>query len=210
MAALMRLGILGGTFDPIHHGHLLAAQEAHYQLCLDRVLFVPAGSPHHKPEQPVTAPHHRLRMIELAIAGKVHFGISQVDLDRPAPCYTLDTLRLLRAEIGTGIEFLFLIGSDSLADIRNWHRPSQILELCDLAVVRRPGFGFDLKALEAQIPGLTEHLHWIQMPLLEISSSNLRQRVKSGKPISYLVPGAVERYIEEQRLYGPVAEAGAK
>ncbi len=205
---MRRLGILGGTFDPIHHGHLVAAQEAHYQLHLDRVLFVPAGNPHHKPEQPVTAPHHRLRMIELAIAGKPHFGISRVDLDRPAPCYTLDTLRLLRSALGDGCEFVFVAGADSLGDIRNWYQPRQILELCHLGVVQRPDVWVDFEALEAQLPGLTERLHWIQMPLLEISSSDLRERVRRGLPISYLVPPAVEKYIEEHALYQALTESG--
>lgn len=205
---MRRLGVLGGTFDPIHHGHLVAAQEAHYQLALDRVLFVPAGNPHHKPELPATAPHHRLRMIELAITGKPHFGISRVDLDRPAPCYTLDTLRLLRSALGEGCEFVFVAGADSLGDIRNWHRPRQILELCDLGIVQRPDVRVDFAALEAQLPGLTERLHWIQMPLLEISSSDLRQRVRRGLPISYLVPPAVEKYIEEHALYRATTESG--
>jgi nicotinate-nucleotide adenylyltransferase len=197
-----RLGILGGTFDPIHHGHLVAAQEACHQLALDKVLFVPTASPHYKPGQAVASAHHRLQMVELAIAGKPSFGVSRVDLDRPGPCYTLDTLGLLRAELGAEPSFFFIEGSDSLVDILNWHQPQQILSLADLAVVQRPGISIDLASLEMQLPGLTARLHWIQMPQLGISSSDLRRRVRSGQPISYLLPPAVERYIEEHALYG--------
>ncbi len=198
---IRRLGILGGTFDPIHHGHLVAAQEAHAQLDLDQLLFVPAGNPHHKSQQSLAAPRHRLRMLELAIAGRPAFGISSVDLDRPGPCYSLDTLRVLRAEMGPAAEFFFVMGSDSLHDMRNWHQPRQILELCNLAVVRRQGVTPDLVALEGQLPGLTARLHWIDMPELAISSSDLRWRVRHGRPICYLVPPAVERYIAEHGLY---------
>lgn len=196
-----RLGIMGGTFDPIHHGHLVAAQEAHYQLTLKPVLFVPAGTAYHKTGHGSAAPRHRLRMVELAIAGKAGFGSSSVDLDRPGPCYSVDTLRVLRAEMGPGAEFFFVMGSDSLQDMPNWHQPTQILELCNLAVVRRPGATLNLAALEAQLPGLTARLHWIEMPELAISSTDLRWRVRHGRPISYLVPPAVEHYIEEHGLY---------
>lgn len=195
------LGILGGTFDPIHHGHLVAAQEACHQLALDRVLFVPAGAPPHKPGRPITAAHHRLRMLELAIAGRSRFAISRVDLDRPGPCYTVETLELLRAEWGPEPSFFFIEGADSLADIVKWYHPRRLLELCDLAVVARQGTRLDLDHLEQQLPGLKSQIHWVEMPTLEISSSDLRARVRAGRPISYLVPPEVEAYILDQRLY---------
>lgn len=202
MAALIRrLGILGGTFDPIHHGHLVAAGEAHHQLELDRVIFVPAGSPPHKPHQPITPSHHRLRMVELAITGTPHFGVSQVDLNRPGPCYTVDTLRLLRAEWGPEPSFYFVEGADSLTEILAWHQPQQIIDLCELAVVQRPGISVDLSRLDWRLPGLAVKVHWVRMPWLEISSSDLRARVRERRPISYLVPPAVEAYILEQGLY---------
>jgi nicotinate-nucleotide adenylyltransferase len=196
-----RLGILGGTFDPIHHGHLVAAGEAYHQLGLDRVLFVPAGNPPHKPRDPITAAHHRLRMLELATAAVPHLGISHVDLERPGPCYTLDTLRTLRAEWGPEPTFFFVEGADSLADILAWHQPERLIELCELAVVQRPGVTIDLDLLDDKLPGLAEVVHWVQMPLLEISSSDLRARVREGRPISGLLPPAVEHYIREQGLY---------
>lgn len=196
-----RLGVLGGTFDPIHHGHLVAAQEAHDQLGLDLVLFVPAGNPPHKPAHPISAPDHRLRMVELAIADKSEFALSRVDLDRPGPCYTADTLILLRKEWGPGPTFFFIEGADSLAEITTWYRPDRLIELSELAVVQRPGAELDLQRLEEELPGLGEHLHWVHMPQLEISSSELRARVRDGRPISYLLPESVEAYVREQGLY---------
>jgi nicotinate-nucleotide adenylyltransferase len=195
------LGILGGTFDPIHHGHLVAAEEACYQLALDRVLFVPAGTPPHKPRQPITPADHRLRMLELAIAGKPYFAISRVDVDRPGPCYTVDTLKLLRAEWGADPTYFFIEGADSFADILTWYQSQRLIELCELAVVERPGVEIDSAQLEQQLPGLAARTHWIQMPSLEISSSDLRARVREGRSISYLVPPAVEAYIFEAKLY---------
>ncbi len=198
---IQRLGILGGTFDPVHHGHMVAAQEAHHQLELDRVLFLPAGRPPHKPHRPIAPVDHRLRMLELAIAGKPHFSISRVDVDRPGPHYTVDALGVLRAEWGPQPTFYFIEGSDSLADIPAWYQPERLIELCELAIVERPGIRTHLPQLEERLPGLTARIHWVQMPFLEISSSDLRARVRAGQPISYLLPPAVEAYILEQGLY---------
>lgn len=198
---IRRLGILGGTFDPPHSGHLGAALEALHQLALDRVLWVPAGAPPHKPSQPITPGHHRLVMLERAMAGNPHLSISTVDLERPGPCYTVDTLALLRAEYGPQPEFYFIEGADSLVDLPTWYRPRQLLDLCRFAVVRRPGVEIDLGALEARLPGLRARVHFVEMPLLEISSTDLRRRVRQGRPISYLVPPGVEAYIQEQGLY---------
>jgi nicotinate-nucleotide adenylyltransferase len=196
-----KLGILGGTFDPIHLGHLVAAGEAWYQLELDRVLIVPAGTPPHKPNRPISPACHRLRMLELAIAGRSPFEISRVDLDRPGPCYTVDTLKLLRAERGPSPRFFFIVGADSLVELATWYKPRQLIDLCELAVVLRPGTQVDASKLEVQLPGLSSRIHWVHMPLLEISSSDLRMRVRNGRPISYLVPQDVEVYIYEHNLY---------
>jgi nicotinate-nucleotide adenylyltransferase len=198
---IRRLGILGGTFDPVHHAHLVAAQEARHQLELDRVLFVPAGAPPHKPNRPLSPARHRLRMLELATADQPHFAISRVDLDRPGPCYTVDTLALLRSEWGPTPTFFFIEGTDSLVDIPTWYQPQRLLDLCELVVVKRVGVELDLPQLERQLPGITSRIHWVQMPLLEISSTSLRARVRAGRPISYLVPPAVEAYIREHGLY---------
>jgi nicotinate-nucleotide adenylyltransferase len=205
---IRRLGILGGTFDPIHHGHLVAAEEARHQLELDQVLFVPAGTPPHKPGRPVSPNHHRLLMLALAIADKPYFAISRVDVDRPGPCYTTDTLELLRAEWGPAPIFFFIEGADSLADILTWHQPQRLIELCELAVVERPGVELDLPGLDQQLPGLAARLHLVRMPRLEISSSDLRARVRAGRSISYLVPAAVEAYILEHQLYQDKVRGG--
>lgn len=196
-----RLGILGGTFDPIHHGHLVAAQEALYRLELERVLFVPAGSPPHKPALPISPAVHRVQMVELAIAGRPDFARSRVDVDRPGPHYTVDALALLREQWGPEALFFFIVGTDSLAELPAWHRPDRLVTMAELAVVERPGVAVDLAELERHLPGLAAHLHWVPMPGLEISSSDLRARVRAGRPISYLLPAAVEQYIREQRLY---------
>jgi nicotinate-nucleotide adenylyltransferase len=196
-----RLGILGGTFDPIHHGHLVAAQEVLYQLRLDRVLFMPAGDPPHKPSRPVSPAPHRVRMVELGTAGQAGFAVSRVDVDRPGPHYTVDTLQLLHQKWGPGTSLYFIEGTDSLADILTWYRPERLIELAELAVVERPGVALDLDELEQRLPGLRERIHWVRMPSLEISSTGLRARVREGRPISYLLPATVEAYVREQGLY---------
>ena len=198
---IRRLGIFGGTFDPIHHGHLVAAEEALYQLGLDKVLFVPAGAPPHKPSRPISPADHRVRMVELAIAGKPRFALSRVDLDRPGPCYSVDMLALLRLEWGSGPGLYFIVGADSLSEMATWYQPQRLIELCELAVVERPGSEIDLAQVEGQLPGVSDRLHRVQMPRLQISSSDLRARRRAGRSISYLVPPAVEAYIVEHGLY---------
>jgi nicotinate-nucleotide adenylyltransferase len=198
---IKRLGVLGGTFDPIHYGHLVAAQEALYQLELDQVLFVPAGMPPHKPARPALTARRRLRMVELAITGRPSFALSWVDIDRPGPHYSADMLQLLRDEWGSGTTLFFIEGADTLGDILDWHEPQRIIELAEIAVVDRPGVELDLDRLEAHLPGLGVRLHHVQMPLLDISSTDLRQRVREGRPISYLMPDEVVAYILEHELY---------
>lgn len=198
---MRRLGLLGGTFDPIHCGHLVAAAEAHHQLDLERVLFVPTGSPPHKPDSSVSLVEHRVRMVELALADHPHFELSRADVDRPGPSYTVKTLELLRREWGPGPTIFFIEGADSLADFLTWYQPQRLLELCQLAVVERPGVELDLEELDRRLPGLAAKVHWVQMPCLEISSSDLRARVRAGRSISCLVPPPVEAYIREHDLY---------
>ena len=198
---IQRLGIFGGTFDPIHHGHMVAAEEARYQLSLDQVLFVPAGRPPHKPTRPISPVHHRVGMIELAIAAKPGFALSRVDVARPGLCYTVETLELLRAEWGPKPTFYFVVGADSLADMPTWYQPQRLIELCELAVATRTGAEIDLARLEEQLPGIRDRIHRVPIPLLEISSSDLRARVRAERPISYLLPPAVEAYVLEHGLY---------
>jgi nicotinate-nucleotide adenylyltransferase len=142
-------------------------------------------------------------MIELAIAGQPQLAISRVDAHRPGPSYSVDTLELLRAEWGPDPDFFFIMGADSLANILTWYQPQRLLALSQWVVVGRPRVEIDMAALEEHLPGLADRLHWVQMPFLEISSSDLRARLREGRPISYLVPAVVEAYIREQGLYQP-------
>jgi len=171
-----RIGILGGTFDPIHYGHLIIAEEARFQIPLDRVLFVPAARPPHKPDVYICPAHHRLRMIELAIASNPAFEVSTVDLYRPGPSYSLDMIRLLRQECGPRAELYFIMGMDSLAGILSWHEPARLLGLCRLAVARRQGYRADLSALEAELPDITGRTTFLDTPEYGVSSSDIERR----------------------------------
>ncbi len=198
----MKIGILGGTFDPIHLGHLLMAETARETLGLRRVLFVPAGDPPHKQGVDKTPASHRRAMVELAIAGNPHLVLSRVDLDRPGPHYTTDTVRLIRAQVDLPAEACFLIiGGDSLLDLPTWYHAPELLTLCRLAVVHRPGFQPDLTKLEGVLPGLTARLDWVEMPLIGLSSRDIRARVRAGQSIRYQVAEEVREYIERERLY---------
>lgn len=197
----MRVGVLGGTFDPIHIGHLVAAEEARAQLRLDRVIFVPAGLPPHKLSNNISPIDHRLAMVKLAIASNPYFTISRVDIDRFGPCYTVDTIQLLRDELGSDVELYFIMGSDSLADLPTWHQPQRLIRLCRLAVVERPGYQVDMEELERVLPGITSRVHFINAPQLDISSTDIQRRVREGLPIKYQVPEAVEEYIYKHWLY---------
>jgi nicotinate-nucleotide adenylyltransferase len=199
---MARLGILGGTFDPLHIAHLMIADQARGQLNLARVLFVPAGQPPHKLNRAVTPVEHRVAMTQLAIAGDAGFALSRVDVDRPGPHYTADMLGLLRLK-HPGNELYLLVGSDSLRDLLTWRDPGRVIALARLAVIRRPGAEPGLGALEAELPGVASKVDWVDAPWLDISSSDIQRRVRAGLSIRYLVPEAVERYIVENRLYGP-------
>jgi nicotinate-nucleotide adenylyltransferase len=207
-----RIGLMGGTFDPIHYAHLVIAEEVRATLELAEMIFIPAGQPPHKPERVTTPAHHRLAMLELALASNPHFTISLVEMDRPGPSYLVDTLRILRAQLGANqdrrVELFFVIGWDSLEEFHIWHDPMAILAQLDhLVAVARPGYREDInedtynKQLEARLPGIMQRLIVVQAPLLNISSTDLRQRVMQGRPITYQTAEAVERYIFEHGLY---------
>ena len=197
----MRIGVLGGTFDPIHYAHLAIAEEARTQLGLEQVVFVPAGQPPHKQGRAITSPCHRLAMLDLALASNPHFLSSTVDLDRAGPCYTVDTLVLLQKEWGRDAELFFIVGADSLLEIHTWHRPRGILELATLVVAPRPGNALDLAELELAWPVLMRRIRLIQAPLLNVSGTDLRRRVREGRSIKYYLPEQVERHIHERGLY---------
>lgn len=197
----MKVGIFGGTFDPPHVGHLVLAAEASDQLQLDRVLWVLTPSPPHKPEQPVTDVDLRLEMLQAAIAGEHAFQLSRVDIDRPAPYYARDTMRLLQNE-HPGDRLIYLMGGDSLRDLPDWHQPQEFLDECSaIGVMLRPGAQIDLPALEKSLPGISDKVRLIGTPLLEISSTDIRKRVAQERHYRYFLPGAVYRIIDQKGLY---------
>lgn len=197
----MRIGILGGTFDPIHYGHLVIAEEARVKVNLSRVIFVPAGHPPHKLRRPCSPAHHRLKMVELAIASNPYFEVSLVDIERPGPSYSVDTVRILQERLGPDAELYFIMGLDSLAGILTWHKPEVFVKLCKIIAVNRPGYGVDIDALETVLPGIKEQVIFIKAPEIGISSTELQRRVREGLPIKYQVPPEVEEYIYENELY---------
>ena len=196
-----RVGVIGGTFDPIHLGHLVIADRVREALDLDRVLFVPAWLSPLKLDTTPASPEHREAMLRLAIADHQSFELSRVDLEREGPSYTVDTLELLTRRLGSGTELNFVLGADSLVDLPLWHAPDRLIQLARLAVVPRPGFSSDLDVLDRAIPGSKEAIRQVDAPLLEISATDLRRRVAERRSIRYLVPEAVRAYIQEHRLY---------
>jgi nicotinate-nucleotide adenylyltransferase len=200
----MNIGVLGGTFDPIHMGHLIIAEEVHSRLDLSEVLFVPAGQPWLKLNNAnaISPAEYRVAMVRLAIAGEPAFKLSTMEIERPGPSYTVDTMTELSRQIGEQDKLYFILGWDNLNQLPRWHQPKRLVKLCRLVPVRRVGFSPpDLDALEKAIPGLSRSLVMLNTPQIEISSSEIRERVARGLPIHKLVPEAVERYIKEQGLY---------
>lgn len=198
----MDIGVLGGTFDPIHLGHLKIADEARRRLGLSQVLFVPAGEPWLKEHWNIAPGEHRLAMIELAIAPNPSFRASSVDLERPGPSYTVDTLTDLRRELGQEANLYFILGLDALQGFSSWREPVKIIEMCQLVGAKRPGcLAIDLESLERSVPGISRRITILDNPLIDIESTAIRERVARGLPITNLVPDAVARYIREKGLY---------
>lgn len=191
----MRIGLLGGTFDPIHLGHLIAAEQVRDELNLQQVWFLPAPVPPHKHDQPVIDPTHRLRMVERAVAEHPHFRVSRVEFERAGSSYTVDTMAVLR-ERYLEHDFYFIIGADMVEDLPNWHKIEQLTEYTQFVGLDRPGY---------ERPELADYIarrvHYVTMPLIDIASTDIRERVKAGRSIRYLVPDSVQQYIEEHRLY---------
>lgn len=195
----MRVGIFGGTFDPVHHGHLAIAEEARVVCELQQVIFIPAARQPLKPNGHGATPAQRLEMVRLAIAGAPHFAVSAVEVERPGPSYTVTTLETLHA---SGLHDLsFIVGADALDDMHRWHRIERILELAQIIGVARPDTDLDMPALLHDLPLLEGRLTLIDGPRLAISSTALRSRIAAGLPIRYQMPDAVVEYIERQGLY---------
>ena len=202
-----RVGLFGGTFDPPHVGHLILASEARSQLGLSRVLWTVTPDPPHKQDQLITSLEHRLAMVRLAIEDEPAFEISDVELTRPGPHYTVDTIKLL-AEQNPEAEIVPIIGGDSLNDLPTWHEPKELLFAAHwVGVMRRPGEKTDLQELERELPGISAKVHYVEAPLLEIASREIRHRAATGRPFRYYLPEPVYEYIEQHHLYqqSPIA-----
>lgn len=191
----MRIGVMGGTFDPIHIGHLVAASEVAHRFDLERVVFVPTGRPWQKSDRDVSPPEDRYLMTVIATAADDRFSVSRVDVDREGSTYTVDTLRDIRAEIGEEHDYHFITGADALGEILSWREPEEVLRLAHLVGVTRPGH---VLADPGLAPG---RVTLLEIPALAISSSDIRARVSRGEPIRYLVTPGVEAYIAKVGLY---------
>ena len=189
---------MGGTFDPIHHGHLVAAEEARWQFGLDQVVFVPTGQPWQKPVG-VSDAEDRYLMTVIATASNPAFTVSRLEIDSDGPTYTVDTLRALAAELGQGVRLFFVTGADAVLQILTWKDPDEVLALAELIAATRPGH--DLNDLAEKVPAAAGRVHPMRIPALAISSPEIRQRAAAGAPIRYLVPEGVARYVEKRGLY---------
>jgi nicotinate-nucleotide adenylyltransferase len=196
----VNIGVLGGTFDPIHIGHLVIAEEARIKLELRKVFFVPAGQPWLKLDRNITPAVHRVEMVRRAIADNPHFKLCTLEVERVGPSYTVDTLTMLQKQLGSEASLFFILGRDTLAELPLWKEPQKVVQLCRLVVPPRLG-SKDLKHLETAIPGLLDKVIQLDMPVIGISSSEIRQRLAQGLSIRYLVPDKVAEYIAKQKLY---------
>jgi len=195
MADGKRLGVMGGTFDPIHHGHLVAASEVGHFFDLDEVIFVPTGQPWQKNGRKVSPAEDRYLMTVIATASNPRFSVSRVDIDRPGETYTIDTLRDLRSQRGPDAEFFFITGADALAKMISWRDTDELFSLAQFVGCTRPGHRLTVTHLPA------ERVSLIEIPALAISSTECRERVRAGQPIWYLVPDGIVQYISKRRLY---------
>jgi nicotinate-nucleotide adenylyltransferase len=198
----VNIGVLGGTFDPVHIGHLVVAEEARIKLGFKEVLFVPAGQPWRKLDRNITPAGHRVEMVRRAIADNPHFKLCTLEVERSGPSYAVDTMAMLQKQLGSEASLFFILGRDTLDELPLWKEPQRLIQLCKLVVPPRLG-SRDLKHLEKAIPGLLDKVIQLDMPVIGISSSEIRQRIAQGLPIRYLVPAEVEKYITEHKIYLP-------
>lgn len=199
----MKAGILGGTFDPVHLGHLKLAEAVRLKLGLDEVLFVSAGQPYLKEgDRIITLASHRVAMVRLAIRDYPHFKLSLVEIERPGPSYTVDTMAELRKGLKEGDELFFILGWDNLMALPQWREPARLTQLCKLVAVPRMGYPVpDLKSLEKAIPGIASRTIVLFSPIINISATVIRERVARGLSVSQLVSESVAEYIKKHRLY---------
>ncbi len=197
-----RVGVFGGTFDPIHLGHLRVARSVRATLGLDRMLLVPAGQPWLKAGTPVSPVADRVEMVRLAIGRRKDLELSTIEAERPGPSYAVDTMEALAGQSPAGPELYFLLGGDALADIARWKDPQLLIRLCRLAAFSRPGGSLpDVPALEAAVPGISQRVVLVEVPQVDVRATDIRRRAAQGRSIRGLVPRAVERYILDRGLY---------
>jgi nicotinate-nucleotide adenylyltransferase len=207
----MNIGILGGTFDPVHLGHLAIAEEARKQLDLAEVIFVPAGNPYFKDGTKISPPPIRIDMLSLALSGKPYFNLSLIEIECPGPSYAVDTVSVLKEGIQKNDELFFILGWDSFLTLPLWRNPKRLMALCRFVVAPRPGFPErDTLTLEKQLPGISERTVVMDKPLIDISSTQVREKIVGNKPINDLVPAAVAVYIKTHGLYQTGAHAPGK
>ena len=198
----MNTGLLGGTFDPVHNGHIAIAETVMKRVGLDEVLFMPAAQTPLKEERIISAAEHRLEMVRLAIEGISYFRLSTVEMNRVGPSYTIDTMSELRSLVGEDSELFFIMGCDSLASFPQWKDPDRLIRVCRLVALPRPGCAVpDLDALEKEVPGISKNVILLDEPHIDISATEIREKVAKGLPISNMVPEPVEEYIKQHRLY---------
>ena len=198
----MKTGMFGGTFDPVHLGHLSIAEEAMTSQGLSKVLMIPAGQPAIKANDDVTPAKHRLAMLQLAVEGRTGLRVSEMEIERPGPSYTVDTIAQQRKSSGADSDLYFIVGWDSLLQLPEWREPSRIIEMCRLIAVPRPGYRRpDMKMLEEKIPGITQRTALLDKPLIDVSASAIRKMVAEGEPVDRFVPASVVEYIEKFNLY---------
>jgi len=197
----VRLGIAGGTFDPIHIGHLIIAEVARQECDLDKVLFIPTGVPPHKTGYAVTPAACRYEMVRMAIMDNPYFEVSDIEVKREGFTYTVDTLRELKRIYPADVEFFFIIGSDTLPEVKGWREASRVVKYCHFVVYARPGYDVAEREIRFLRETMGASIYTIQGPLLDISSTDIRDRIERKKSIRYLVPPAVEEYIYKNHLY---------
>ncbi len=199
---MTQVGLFGGTFDPIHWGHLLVAESVRETHALSKVVFIPAGQPWLKADQQVSPARHRLEMVKLAIADDPCFEASSIEVDRPGPSYSVDTVTSVRAEIGPEVGLSLIAGSDALIDLPLWKEPIRLARLCRIVEISRPGAALvDWQALEKAVAGISGNIDLVKVPQIDISSTDIRDRVRRGGSIRYRVPATVADYIFKNQLY---------
>jgi nicotinate-nucleotide adenylyltransferase len=198
----MNIGLVGGTFDPVHLGHLAVAEEARLELNLAEVIFIPAGRPYFKAAALISPAEYRVNMLNLAIAEKPYFRVSLMEIQRPGPSYAVDTVAKMKRQLSEGDEIFFIMGWDSLMTLSRWEQPERLIKLCKIVAAPRPGYPKpDVSLIEKDLPGITLRTVVMEKPLVDISATEIRERVRKGLPIDSMVPAPVAKYIKEKRLY---------